>query len=138
MHEPFPQVERLVRYDALLDIPAQEIVIDTTGVCLGCEFYLNVNLSGLAENPGGESAARAYFRDPLHIGGSDPNQGAAFLELAGVIVLPWVPMPVPEPAPLALLAAAGLLLTKRSITGHTARRWFARASSIPRKSTKRC
>jgi hypothetical protein len=126
-------------YDAVLDIRRQDIQLDLSLVCVGCEFYLNINSHGLAENPGGESAANAYFRDPLHIGNPDPNLGASFLELSGLTVLPWQPMPVPEPPPLAGLAAlAGWLLTRRSITGHTARRWSARASSIPRKSTKRC
>lgn len=101
-------------FEAVLTIPSQTIGIDVSGVCLGCSFYLTIEAFGWAKNPGGESAATAYLRDPLHY--RDPaggGAGGAVLELSGVTALPWEPLQAPEPAGLGLVALVAALAVRR-------------------------
>jgi hypothetical protein len=101
-------------FDALLTIPAQVIPIDLSGVCLDCEFYLRVTAFGNAYNPGGETAATAYLRDPLHFGdAANPELGGPAIDFSGVTVLPYVPAPEPAPLALGALIVLGLALRAR-------------------------
>ena len=100
--------------DAVLTIPAQVIPLDISGVCLGCDFYLTIIATGYARNPGGETGATAYLRDPVHFGDTTGlDLGGPILDFSGVTVLPYVR--APEPGTLALVSLVAVALGLRGV-----------------------
>ena len=91
--------------EATLDIPAKTVDYDLQGLCEECDFTFWVELHVLARNPGGETKAYAYFRDPVHIDDAEPDLGGANLTYEGVTVLP-TPEPSTAAAEITALAAA--------------------------------
>jgi hypothetical protein len=92
-------------FSAELEIPAQTLTYNFDSLCDECIFEFWVELGVIANNPGGETTAYAYLRDPVHAGDPDPTLGGASITWEGLT-------PVPEPAaPLqGLVALAGVAL----------------------------
>jgi hypothetical protein len=68
-----------------------DIPIDISGIHDDVSYTMSVRLFGEVRAPGGETAARVFYRDPVLVNDVDPFAGATTLtfETAG-------PVPVPE------------------------------------------
>jgi hypothetical protein len=87
-------------YTAELVIPAKTVTYVLDYLCEECDIVFWVELHVFAKNPGGETVAYAYFRDPVHIDDPEPELGGASITYEGVTLLP-----APEPAAPAGRAA---------------------------------
>jgi hypothetical protein len=90
---------------ATLQIPAFDIPIDISGIHDDVSYTMSIFLFGEVRAPGGETAARAFYRDPAFVNDVDPFAGATTLTFETV-----GPGTVPEPSTWAmmLIGFAGL------------------------------
>lgn len=100
---------------AKLEIPKQELRYDLSGFCGTCDIEFWIELSVIASNPGSETKAYAYFRDPVHIHDPEPDLGGTSVSWAGVTLLP-PPQLAPEPRAAAAVAALAAVLALRAWT----------------------
>lgn len=91
--------------EAIFTLERQTYPVDFSSVCVGCEFTLSAQVTARVRNPGGETQALAFLRDPIHFG-EEGAAGAAALEFSGIAE-------VPEPAS-ALLVVVGLAALGRA------------------------
>lgn len=89
---------------ATLQIPQHTIPIDLSSVCLGCDAGVSVILTARAFNPGAETRAWAYLRDPSSISGNDPGLGGAKASYSGINLIPSPTTVVPLPSAFWLFA----------------------------------
>jgi hypothetical protein len=107
-----------------LEIPAQTHPFILDQMCSVCDFRYSVRLTVVARNPGAETYAYAYFRDPVEFGSDDVTLGAASISYSGVTLLP---SPEPEAAAGQAVALAAALSLCRA----------RRRASRPRRTTPR-
>jgi hypothetical protein len=108
-----------------LVIPPKTVPYVLDFLCDECDILFWVELHVFAKNPGGETIASAYFRDPAHVDDAAPDLGGAAVSYEGLTLVP-----APEPAAPACAAAALVALAL------SARRSPRRASR-PRRTTPR-
>lgn len=96
---------------ASLALSSQQVVVDISRVCTGCDFALEVVATAVADNYAFESRAFAYLRDPVHFvpGNNDPlDTDAISISFSGLTLLP---APIPEPSSFASLLAGLAVLS---------------------------
>lgn len=93
-------------FSAQLVIPEQTVSYHVDELCDDdCTFEFWVELSVIANNPGGETTAYAAFRDPVHAGGPDPTLGGASVTWEGLTLVPEPAAPLGGAVALLALAA---------------------------------
>lgn len=113
-------------FEAELIIPPKTVTYGLEFFCEECTFEFWVELSVIANNPGGETTAYAAFRDPVHVDDADPIAGSAWIEFDGVTLLPS-----PEP-----VAAAADMATFAALCAVRRRRYAPAGSARPIRSSK--
>ena len=105
---------------ATLQIPAFDIPIDISGIHDDVSYTMSIFLFGEVRAPGGETVARAFYRDPAFVNDVDPLAGATTFtfETAG-------PITVPEPSTWAMMLIGFVGL------GYAAFRRSSRSVSAP-------